>query len=341
MNFGRSHSFAFMLMTALAVPACASVTVNSPANGNEVESPFKLSATSASCSSQPVASMGYSLDGSTQTTVFSGTTIDADVVSSTGAHTVHVKSWGDKGAGCDTDIQVTVTGGSAAPSSSVVPSDATSVSSLQTFSDWKEIHDSASAGSSSGSTGLASSPSMGGTARKFVTKFSNNGGERYSLSFDDDDTATNFMYDGWVYFANSSSDIGNLEMDLNQVMPNGETVIFAFQCSGYSGTWEYTKNAGTPTHSIVKWMSSSAKCNPRSWSANTWHHVQINYSRTDSGVVTYKTVWLDGKEQSINATVPSAFALGWGKVLNTNFQIDGLGSGSNTVYLDNLVVYHW
>jgi hypothetical protein len=44
----------------------------------------------------------------------------------------------------------------------------------------------------------------------------------------------------------------------------------------------------------------------------------------------------------LNASVPSAFALGWGSVLLTNFQIDGLGaSGSSTLYLDNLTIYCW
>jgi hypothetical protein len=68
----------------------------------------------------------------------------------------------------------------------------------------------------------------------------------------------------------------------------------------------------------------------------------MNYSRDDAGNVTYKSVWLDGVQQSLKATVPSAFALGWGSTLLTNFQVDGLGaSGSATVYLDNLSVYRW
>jgi hypothetical protein len=59
-------------------------------------------------------------------------------------------------------------------------------------------------------------------------------------------------------------------------------------------------------------------------------------------VVTYQSAWLDGVEQVINATVPSAFALGWGPVLQTQFQVDGYGkSGTTTVYLDDLTVYAW
>ena len=189
---------------------------------------------------------------------------------------------------------------------------------------------------------VVNSPSESGSARKFETKFSDNGDERYSVIFGDDTTSTNFLYDGWVYFTSSSGSVGNLEMDINQVMPNGQTAIFGVQCAGYSGTWEYTKNAGTPDNPIVQWMQSKAKCNPRTWSIHTWHHVQISSSRDDSGNITYQSVWLDGAQQKINTTVPSAFALGWQPTLQTQFQVDGIGgSGKTAVYLDNLTVLRW
>jgi hypothetical protein len=59
--------------------------------------------------------------------------------------------------------------------------------------------------------------------------------------------------------------------------------------------------------------------------------------------VTYQSVVLDGAESDFaGATGNSAFTLGWGSTLLTNFQIDGLGSGgSTTAYLDNLTVYRW
>jgi hypothetical protein len=89
-------------------------------------------------------------------------------------------------------------------------------------------------------------------------------------------------------------------------------------------------------------VHTTAKCNPRQWATNAWHHIQIEYSRDERGNVTYKAVWFDGVMQAVNATVPSAFALGWGSTLLTNFQIDGLGaSGTATVYLDKLSIYRW
>jgi len=317
------------------------VTVSSPANGATVTSPFELSAKAPTCSSQPVGSMGYSLDSSSSTTIVDSTSVNAEVSAAGGAHTLHVKAWGDKGASCDTNVAITV-GGGGTPETSLAPSDAVSVSSIQSMGNWSASHDTGGKGGASGSTSIVSSPSRSGHARRFVSKYSDAGDERYSVTFGDDTSSTNFLYDGWVYVASPSSDIANLEMDLNQVMPNGQTVIFGFQCDGYAGTWDYAENAGTPTKSSAHWVTSRAKCNVRDWSTNTWHHIQVSYSRNSSGHVTYKAVWFDGAEQELNATVPSAFALGWGPSLSTNFEVDGLGSsGSSTIYLDDLTIYRW
>jgi hypothetical protein len=327
------------LSAILTVSLHAGVVVNSPSSGGQVGVPFTLSATAATCSSQSVATMGYSIDSSSDTALVKGTSVDRSISVGTGSHTLHVKAWGEKGSSCVTDVVITV---SAAENSASIPSNASSVSSIQALGGWQAAHDTGGQGSSYGSMSLVNSPSHSGTAREFVTSFSGNGDERYSVNFDDDSADTNFLYDGWVYFKSTSSNIGNLEMDLNQVMANGQNAIIAMQCSGYSGTWEYTKNAGTPERPIVEWKSSNATCNPRNWSPNEWHHVQIQTSRDDSGYVTYHSVWLDGHKQSINITVPSAFALGWAPTLQTQFQVDGYGgSGKATVYLDNLVVYRW
>ena len=190
---------------------------------------------------------------------------------------------------------------------------------------------------------MVASPSVSGTAREFLTTYTNYGGERYSILFGTDATSTNFLFDTWLYVASPNSGIANLELDLNQVMPNGQTVIFGFQCDGWSNTWDYTMNAGTPQKPVDQWMHTTQSCNPRKWTTNTWHHLQISYSRDGAGNVTYKSVWFDGAQQDLNATAPSAFALGWGPALLANFQVDGATStaGSAIVYLDNLTVYRW
>jgi len=190
---------------------------------------------------------------------------------------------------------------------------------------------------------MAASPSLSGNALELYTTYTYYGGELYYALFGHDTTARNFVYDGWVYLTESSGSIVIIEMDMNQVMPNGETVIFGFQCDSWTGTWDYTENAGTPTAFVNHWVNSSAPCDIRNWAQNTWHHIQISYSRDDYGNVTYHSVWLDGNEQPINATVPSAYAVGWAPALVTNFQVDSFvpGWASSTVYLDNLTVSRW
>jgi hypothetical protein len=63
--------------------------------------------------------------------------------------------------------------------------------------------------------------------------------------------------------------------------------------------------------------------------------------RDSSGNITYQAVWLDDVQQPIIATVNSAFALGWAPSLLSNFQVDGLGNGQVTLYMDNLTIYRW
>ncbi len=334
-------NFTLLLMASLvcAVPALANVTITSPNSGAEVVSPFRLVATTSMCSSQPVSSMGYAIDNSTKWTTFKGPSIDTTVASITGAHTVHVKAWIRGGADCETFVAIIVV----PDPIGLVPADALVFKRVQALRNWQGIGDTAGTDSTaSGQTRMVASPSLSGAARQFVTKFTNYGDERYWVVFGKNTAVTNFLYDGWVYVARPSGAIGNIEFDMNQVMSNGQTVIYGFQCDGYSGTWDYTANEGTPEAFSDQWLQSAFPCNPRNWSTNAWHHVQITYSRDEYGTVTYQSVWFDGVEEDLNATVRSAFALGWESVLLTNFQIDGYGSsGSSTVYLDNLTIYSW
>lgn len=328
-----------------SVSTSSSIAVSTPSSGQNVSSPFPLTASATSCDSAPVSAMGYSLDGSSTTTIFQGSTnVQANISASAGTHTLHVKSWNTHGAGCTADIPINVTqvNDNVAANTNVVPSNAVSVSNIEILGGWAGVNDSAVNGSSSGSTWLVNSPSYSGAARAFATSYSNNGAQRYSVKFGDDTTSTNFFYDGWVYTTGSVGKVANLELDINQTMANGQTVIFGFQCDGYSSTWDYAINAGTAQNPQDKWINSNAYCNVRNWSQNTWHHVQISYSRNTTGWITYKTVWLDGVAENINVTAYAAQNLGWDGSLSTNFQVDGLGSGgSSTLYLDSLTIYRW
>jgi len=347
MKFFRNLTVTCSAVLTLSLPALAGITVNSPASDADVSSPFTLSASASTCSSTNVTAMGYSFDSSSDTTVIYSQTINKSVSSSTGTHTLHVKAWGPNGAACVKDVTINVRSSSTSTTSTTsmisIPSYADVVSSIESLGGWRSAHDSGGAGSSTGSMSMVSSPSKYGSSRKFYTTFTNNGTERYSVSFNDNTSAQNFFYDVWVYLTSSSSKIGNLEFDVNQTMPNGNTVLMGVQCDGWTGHWAYTVNTGSATSVRPKWVSKSGStCNPRHWSTYKWHHVQASMSRDSSGYVTYHSIWLDGVQTSINAKVLGAADLGWGDVINTQFQVDGYGSsGSVTAYVDGLKVSAW
>jgi hypothetical protein len=325
---------------ALSLPAFAGVNVNSPANNADVTSPVKLSASASTCSSKPVTGIGYSIDSSSNTTSYPKQSMTEYIPLSTGPHTLKVKAW-SSGSSCVVDVVVNV---KSSTSSTDIPSYAQTVSHIEALSGWRTTHDTGGkTGTSSGTTDLVSSPSRSGLSRRFVTKFTDAGDERYSHSFSDDVTAKNFFYDGWIYLTKSASQIGNIELDLNQVMADGRTVLAGVQCDGYSGNWAYTVNTGTSRNPAPHWKSiSGTTCNPRKLTQNTWHHIQFSFSRDDSGYVTYKSVWLDGNKSTFNDRVFGAASLGWGDTIQTQFQIDGYGaSGTPVVYLDDLRISRW
>lgn len=329
-----------LLLPFLAVSTIqcfAGVIVNSPANNSAVNSPFSLSAYTSLCSGQQVSAMGYSLDSSTDTTIIKATSITTSVSASSGGHTLHVKAWGVSGAACVTDVAINVN------TVAAVSALAQSVSSIQALTGWFGVYDTGTPGSANGATSITSSPSMSGAARKFSMTYSGYGGMRFSNSFSDDEAASNFIFDTWVYISSPNSGLENLELDLNQVLSSGQTVLYGMQCDGWSGTWDITVNKGTAQSPWVAWQHTSVPCNVRSWSTNTWHHAQLAYSRNNTGWITYQSVTLDGVAHSINTTVLGAFDLGWAPTLLVNVQLDGSSptTGSATVYLDNLIIYRW
>lgn len=346
MSLKSSLLCACLAIVAAAVPVCAQTDVVSPTNNEQVSSPFTLNMTASSCSSKPVTAVGYSLDSSSSTSSWPVDYINGPVAAPSGWHTLHVKVWNGSGGICVTDISVDVTstaGSNTSSNSSVIPSNAVTVSSIQALGSWKGIHDGGTPGTSYGSMSLQSSPSLTGTSRLFSNEFIDFGGERYSAQFADDTSSQNFFYDTWVYIKDSSSGFENLEFDLSQTMPNGETVLMGFQCDTWIQRWDYAINAGSPTSPRDTWQHSYAPCNVHSWGVNQWHHVQIYFSHNSSGWVTYHSVWLDGVQQNLNITAFSGFDLGWGPAIVTNFQVDGAISGTSwgNIYMDEMKVSRW
>jgi hypothetical protein len=227
-----------------------------------------------------------------------------------------------------------------AQSAFTIPPEAQNSGDLSASSKWTWSHDSGTPGSAVGSTQFpVGSPSLDGKAREFYMSYSDKGGERFSVTFDHNTEVTHFVYDTYVYI-DDPSQLANLEMDMNQVMSDGKTVIYAFQCSSYSKSWEYSTIEGNSPH----WHSTGLACSPKNWAANTWHHIQIASHRNSSGDVTYDWVGLDGNNKVLkNATGPGALALHWGiGDLNLNFQLDGAESrGDVKLYQDKLTIFYW
>ena len=327
--------FSFLGVLAIAIPACA-ITVTTPTNGAEVSSPFKLVASTDSCDSKQALSMGYSIDYGA--TTITKTSFSAMVIAGDGPHVLHVKCWGPKGAIGHEVLNITVV-----PSSVTIPSNITTVSNLQALGSWVWNHDPGTPGNSTGSSDMVATPSESGNARQMSMRFSDSGGEIYHVSFGKDTDATHFVYEAKVWI-DSPADISNIEMDMNQVVANGDTIIYGVQCDGYSGTWDYTINKGTRIKHNSGWVHSNVACPaPKTWEPKTWHQIQIAYSRDDSGTVTYESVVFDGNQSEfVGAKGNSSSSLGWGQTLLTNFQIDGEGAnGSAIVYVDNLTVSRW
>ncbi len=353
-----SSLVALGILFLLSVPVFAStVTVASPNNGETLSSPLWVRAHNTGCDGLRPTAFGYSIDNSS--TYNAGVTpFDIDVTRqniAAGLHTVHFKSWTSNGACPVVTTTFKVAGTSASGSASApmpeatpeattaitsIPYSAKYTSDLERAGNWYGTHDGGTGGSSRGSSVYPASTPLYDDAREFYMTYANHGGEIYHLTFGRNAAATHFVYDTYVYLADPTQ-VQNLEMDMNQVMPDGKTVILGTQCSSISRTWEYTTTSGRSAH----WHSSNLGCNPLTWKAKTWHHVQIASHRSSTGVATYDWVTLDGvKGYFRNATGPAALSLGWGAGdLLLNFQIDGAskGSGSITAYIHKMTIAYW
>ena len=84
------------VVAATSTSATSSISVASPANGATLSSPFSLVANAKTCASVSAVSMGYSIDSGPVT--IEPTSFIASVYASAGAHTLHVKCWGQNAA---------------------------------------------------------------------------------------------------------------------------------------------------------------------------------------------------------------------------------------------------
>lgn len=100
-----------VLLSICITTVSAQVTVSAPIDGSVVNSPVLLQAQSSSCSSQATGSMAYSIDDGVDTIFNPATSINTNVTMPGGAHTLHVKAWGNQGALCMKDLALNVGNG--------------------------------------------------------------------------------------------------------------------------------------------------------------------------------------------------------------------------------------
>lgn len=212
----------------------------------------------------------------------------------------------------------------------VIPANAISSGVLDNYTaqPWKFEHDAATPGTTANATTAYIDPVQG---RNFHFDYTQQAGERFSLVCANDPNSLNFCYDVEVRFTDPSQ-ILNMELDVNQVLADGRTVIYDCQCASKSASWEY--NA---------WRPSRVPGNPQQWGTG-WNRTRIFWHRSaDGNVVTWDGVEFNGAWESINqSSTTQTKALGWGLVIVLNFQIEGaLASGTVDAFARNLRIIRW
>ena len=204
---------------------------------------------------------------------------------------------------------------------------------------WQCVHDEGTSGTSTGAGPNPTSPVPCGAV--FGLNSTNWGGERWWAPVDVDVTANHFVYDTWVWI--DRPDLLNcLELDINHVDGNGNTIILGIQWCPSKGCWQFTTMPNNQAH----WNNSNIKAAVSDFAAKTWHHVQLASHHDANGVATYDTVTIDGVTQAFqNASGASWAPLNWSPkgLININMQLDGLGVGPDVINVvhSNLHIGRW
>lgn len=204
---------------------------------------------------------------------------------------------------------------------------------------WVGTKDAATAGTATFQTEYP--VTVGGKqARSFSTKYALGAGVRFSCIYEplNDPTSTHFIYAGYLWI-DDPSQVGQMELDNNQVTADGRTYIFGVQANANDGCWDITTMDPN-----ARWLPTPAKANLHSWPAKTWLRFEIMSHRDNAGNITYDAIYLNGTTVQIGKTLPSAQKLGWniGRLL-VNWQLGGLSgkSGAIQAYGSEIEVAKW
>ena len=330
----------------ITVSGSTGVYVTSPANNSTVTSPVNFAATATTTCSKGIASMGIYTAPNQKAYVVSGASLNTNLTLSAGTYNTTVEEWDNCGGASTKAVTITVSGGSSGGST---------FTSLQNSKGWTgygelapkyDICSSCGPGVTWSMKQGITSPSKDSKAAQFniggTTAYSdvlwNNHviGDGSSQGLPDSDhtlvkSLHNFTYD--VYFYGTDLSLSeNLEFDIGQFFDN-LSLMFGTQCQIVNGSvWGIWDNVNG------HWVSTSAPCKPNN---NSWNHLTIEFERTSSNDLKYKTITLNGVTSTINATYAPTSAPGWNGVA-INFQLDGNYKQSDyTVYLDELTITYY
>lgn len=201
---------------------------------------------------------------------------------------------------------------------------------------WKVVHDAGTPGTSSANPPTLPSP----CGALFAFSYTSGGGTRWSVPAATDTAVSNFLYDTWIWIDNPSL-MAELELDVNHVLPNGNTVIEGIQWSPSNKCWMYTTMPGGK----ATWNKSNIAAAVTDFQPKTWYHIQLASHHDAAGNAYYDSVTINGATRPFqNCSGPSSAALGWtpiGLVL-LNAQVNGVGaSGAFNPYFSSLQVARW
>jgi hypothetical protein len=351
------------------------VSVTAPTLSATLPETFNLIAGASTCGGQATTGMGYNVDSQTEgppvdTTSFN-TLVDSN--ESSGAHVLRVKAWAGS-IYCETDIPFSVVGGIAAASGANVYTGASTypysgIESLSNYAGtyspcpegsvgggrdganespyinmWQMQPDCGTVGTKSGySTTYPSTGEVYGqnaASRQFSFTYSQTGGGvRWFNQLTDNsnaNAATHYLYDLYVYIA-SPSDVGEIELDINQASPANSYYLAAVQCNISTGVWDATN-----TSESNEWVPTGSPCT--NVTTGAWHHMQVLSHRSGSTVY-YDQASLDGDVVSLDCSecTNSEKSEGWAESIGPNFQLDGGGSdgSSVTAYVSNMNIWYW
>lgn len=168
----------------------------------------------------------------------------------------------------------------------VIPASAKSSGFLDNAPGWTQTKDTGTPGTVSAMSNKFVSDAVG---RQFNVAQTGKAGVRWSNSFGKDPTPTNFVYDLW-YMSTDPKQVGQLELDMNHVLPNGNNVFLCLQANHNDGVWDYTLTPNGKCH----WIPSNIKVDPTQWPANVYKHIRLKTVHDSQGIVAYEGVELDG-----------------------------------------------